>query len=102
MRSLVEFVKTTLIGGVLVLVPIYLITLLILKGLAGVMGLVSPITQGLPPTLPLRELLAILILVAACFVCGAAVRAPVPVCERRTRSSAPFSKRSQAMPSSAG
>jgi len=59
---------------VLVLVPIYLITLLILKALAGVMGLVSPITQGLPQTLPLRELLAILILIAACFVCGLAVR----------------------------
>jgi len=74
MRSFAEFVKTTLIGGVLVLVPIYLITLLLLKAFAGVMGLVSPISQGLPQTLPLRELLAILILIAACFVCGIAVR----------------------------
>jgi len=74
MRSLAEFIKTTLIGGVLVVVPIYLILLLILKALAGVMGLVSPITQGLPQTLPLRELLAILILIAACFVCGVVVR----------------------------
>ena len=74
MRSLAEFIKTTLIGGVLVLVPIYLITLLILKALAGLMGLISPITEGLPQTLPSRELVAILTLVAACFVCGVAMR----------------------------
>ncbi len=48
MRSLAEFAKTTLIGGVLVLVPIYLSVLLLLKALGGVMGLVSPITEGLP------------------------------------------------------
>lgn len=74
MRAIAEFTKTTLIGGVLVLMPIYLSVLLLLKAFAGVMGLVSPITHGLPPTLPFRELLAILLLIAACFVCGVAVR----------------------------
>jgi uncharacterized membrane protein len=74
MRAIAEFTKTTLIGGVLVLMPIYLSVLLLIKAFAGVMGLVSPITHGLPPTLPFREMLALLLLIAACFVCGVAVR----------------------------
>jgi uncharacterized membrane protein len=74
MRAIAEFTKTTLIGGVLVIIPIYLSVLLLLKAIAGVMGLVSPITEGLPATLPFREMLALLLLVAACFICGIALR----------------------------
>lgn len=74
MRSIAEFTKTTLIGGVLVLIPVYLSVLLLLKAFAGVVGLVSPIAGGLPVTLPFREVLAVLLLTAACFVCGIAVR----------------------------
>jgi uncharacterized membrane protein len=74
MRSIAEFTKTTLIGGVLVIIPVYLSLLLLLKGLAGVVGLVAPITQGLPDTLPLREAIAMMVLVAVCFISGIAVR----------------------------
>ena len=74
MKAIAEFTKTTLIGGVLVVIPIYLSILLLLKAVAGVAGLVSPITEGLPTTLPFRELVAMLILIASCFVCGIALR----------------------------
>jgi uncharacterized membrane protein len=74
MRTIAEFTKTTLIGGVLVLIPIYLSVLLVLKALGGVVALVAPITGGLPETLPLREVISMLLLIAACFVCGVAVR----------------------------
>ena len=74
MRSIAEFAKTTLVGGVLVLLPIYLSVLLLLKAISGLMGLVSPITQGLPEALPFREVIAILVLIGACFICGIAVR----------------------------
>jgi len=74
MKAIAEFTKTTLIGGVLVVIPIYLSVLLLLKAMAGVMGLVSPITEGLPTTLPFRELIALLMLIASCFLCGIAVR----------------------------
>ena len=74
MRSIAEFAKTTLIGGVLVLLPIYLSILLMLKAISGLMGLVSPITEGLPEALPFREVIAILVLIGACFICGIAVR----------------------------
>jgi hypothetical protein len=46
MRTIAEFTKTTLIGGVLVLIPIYLSVLLLLKALGGIVGLVAPITAG--------------------------------------------------------
>ena len=74
MRPIAEFTKTTLIGGVLVIIPVYLSVLLLLKAFAGVAGLVAPITEGLPVTLPFRELVAILVLIGVCFICGIAVR----------------------------
>ena len=74
MRTIAEFTKTTLIGGVLVLIPIYLTVLLLLKALGGIVTLVSPITQGLPEALPLREVIAMLLLIVACFACGVLVR----------------------------
>jgi len=74
MRGLAEFTKTTLIGGVLIVMPIYLSVLLLLKAFGAVVGLVAPITGGLPTTLPFREIVAMLVLVGICFACGIAVR----------------------------
>jgi uncharacterized membrane protein len=74
MRSIAEFTKTTLIGGVLVIMPVYLSVLLLLKAFAAVLGLVAPITHGLPEALPFREVIAILALIGACFISGIAVR----------------------------
>jgi len=74
MRSIAEFTKTALIGGVLVILPIYLSVLLLLKAVGAIMGLVAPISQGLPESLPFRELIAIGILIVVCFVSGIAVR----------------------------
>ena len=74
MRTIAEFTKTTLIGGVLVLIPVDLSVLLLLKALGAVVALVAPITAGLPESIPLREVIGMLVLIAACFVCGVAVR----------------------------
>ena len=74
MRAIAEFTRTTLIGGVLVILPVYLSVLLLAKAIAGLVGLVAPITHGLPATLPFPELIAMLLLIAACFVAGIAVR----------------------------
>ena len=46
MRSIAEFTKTTLIGGVIIIMPVYLSVLLLLKGFAGVLALVAPIHRG--------------------------------------------------------
>jgi len=74
MKRLAEFSKTTLIGGVLVILPIYIILLLLFKTVAGVAALVSPITAQLPAALQFREVIAVVILIFVCFVAGLLLR----------------------------
>jgi uncharacterized membrane protein len=70
------FVKTTLVGGLLIVVPIYLAVLLLLKAMQSVMGLVRPFAQLLPPWLPAAQLLSLGLVLSTCFLIGLAVRAP--------------------------
>ena len=74
MKVLAEFTKTTLIGGVLVILPIYVTILLLLKAMNGLLALLSPVTSQLPAGVQFRHVAAILLLVAICFVVGLAVR----------------------------
>jgi uncharacterized membrane protein len=74
MRSLAEFTKTTLIGGVLVIVPLWISALLLAKAIAGIFALLSPVTAQLPASMYLRNAAALLIVVAICFVAGLVVR----------------------------
>src|SRR5512136_2596300 len=74
MKRLAEFSKTTLIGGVLVILPIYIILLLLFKTVAGVAALVSPITAQLPAALQFREVIAVVVLIFVCFVAGLLLR----------------------------
>ena len=72
-----EFVKNTLVGGLLIVVPIYLAVLLLLKAMQSVMGLVRPLAQLLPPWLPADNILSLLLVLSLCFLIGLAVRAPM-------------------------
>lgn len=74
MKALAEFTRTTLIGGILVLLPVYLAILLLLKALSAVMALVAPVTAQVPAGAEFRQLIAILIILAACFIAGIVVR----------------------------
>lgn len=74
MKKIVEFTKTTLIGGLLIIMPVYLSALLLLKAISGAVSIVAPITQGLPASLQFPQLIAILLLITACFISGIAVR----------------------------
>lgn len=74
MKALAEFTRTTLIGGVLVLLPVYLAVLLVLKAVSGVMALLAPITAEVPAAAEFRQLVAILIVLVACFLAGLVVR----------------------------
>ena len=72
----VHFVKTTLVGGVLILVPVVLLVMILAKAVGAMRALSEPITQVLPVKtvfgFALVDLIAILILVVACFVAGLA------------------------------
>jgi uncharacterized membrane protein len=74
MKTLADFTRTTLVGGVLVLLPIYLAVLLLLKAFSGVMSLIAPVTAQVPAAAEFRQVFAILIVLAACFVAGLVVR----------------------------
>jgi uncharacterized membrane protein len=74
MRYARELVVNTVIGGALVLVPIYLAVLLLLKGMQSVVGLVRPVAALLPDWVPGENLCALLIVLLVCFAVGTAVR----------------------------
>ena len=74
MKGLAELIKTTLIGGLLVVLPIYLSVLLLAKTLGGLLSLLSPVTAAIPADARFRQIIAILIMVAVCLVVGLVVR----------------------------
>jgi len=74
MQKIAEFTKTTLIGGVLVVLPIYLSVLLLIKTFSGIMALLSPVTDQLPADVQFRRIIAFLIVVVVCFVAGLILR----------------------------
>jgi uncharacterized membrane protein len=74
MRTLAEFTKTTLIGGVLIILPLYLAALLLAKTVKGMLALLSPVADQIPATVEFRQVLAIALLIAVCFIVGLIVR----------------------------
>lgn len=74
MKTLARFIKTTLIGGVLVIVPIYIALLLLAKTVKGMLALLAPVAAQIPAGVQFRQIVAILFLVAICFVVGLIVR----------------------------
>ena len=74
MQRIAEFTKTTLIGGVLVVLPIYVSALLLVKTLSGIVALLSPVNAQLSADAQFRRIIAFLIVVLVCFVAGLIVR----------------------------
>ena len=74
MRTLAEFTKTTLIGGVLVILPVYIAVLLIAKAVKGLLDILAPVAGSLPAGVEFRQAATIILLVAICFVIGLVVR----------------------------
>lgn len=74
MKALAEFTKTTLIGGLLIILPIYLSVLLLAKAVNGLLALVAPITPQIPASVQFRQVLSILLLTTVCFIAGLIVR----------------------------
>jgi uncharacterized membrane protein len=74
MKTLAEFTKTTLIGGLLIILPIYIAVLLLAKTVKALLALLEPVTAQVPASVEFRQIVAILLLVAICFVVGLVVR----------------------------
>jgi len=69
-----EFVTSTVIGGLFIVVPVYLAILLLLKGMKSAASLVRPIAALLPDWLPAESLVSLVLVLVVCFIVGAAVR----------------------------
>jgi uncharacterized membrane protein len=74
MRYAREFVTSTLVGGLLIVVPVYLAVLLLLKGMKSVTGVVRPFAALLPDWIPAEDLCAVVLVLTICFIVGLAVR----------------------------
>ncbi len=74
MRYVREFVTSAIVGGVFIVVPVYLAFLLLVKGLKSLAVLVRPIAALLPAWMPAENLVALVVVLVVCFVVGAAIR----------------------------
>src|SRR6476469_7602500 len=74
MKVVREFLVSTVVGGLFIVVPVYLAVLLLLKGMKSVTGLVRPFAALLPDWIPAENFFALLLVLAFCFVVGMVVR----------------------------
>ena len=74
MKTLAEFTRTTLIGGVLVILPLYIAVLLLAKTVKGLLALLAPVADQVPASVEFRQIVAIILLVCVCFLIGLIVR----------------------------
>src|SRR4026207_1725010 len=75
MKQGLRFVARTILGGFLVVIPIYLVVLLLLRVMKSVVGLVQPVAQLFPESVPAENLLSLLLVLMLCFLVGLVVRA---------------------------
>ena len=74
MKKAIVFIAKAVLGGLLIIVPIYLAVLLLLKGMKTVVGLVRPFALLLPDWLPAEKALSLLLVLMIFFLIGVAVR----------------------------
>jgi len=71
-KNLGQFVLSRLVAGFLIIAPIYLAALLLLKAMQSLAGLIKPVAKLLPDWLPAEQVLALLLVLAFCFLIGVA------------------------------
>src|SRR5262245_52111101 len=76
MKHVREFLMSSFVTGLLIVVPIYLSVLLILKAMQSVAGLVRPFAKLLPEGFPAEQALSLLLVLVVCVLIGVAVRTP--------------------------
>ena len=74
MKYLRELITSTVVGGLFIVVPVYLAVLLLLKGMKSITGLVRPFAALVPDWLPAENFFALVLILGLCFLVGAAVR----------------------------
>ena len=74
MKALIEFIKGTFIGGLLVILPIGLVVAIVIKILDMIQQVLSPFVDLLPDQMRFPGVIASVLLLAACFATGLLVQ----------------------------
>ena len=74
MKPLFEFVKMILVGGLLVVLPLWVSLLLLFKAVKGALAVLKPIVKLVPQRFVHDDVVALCLLVLICFVVGLVVR----------------------------
>lgn len=77
MKHFLGFLKATLVGGVIVVLPAWLAVLLVLKALRQLQVFVKPVSSHLPHSVAHPRVIAILVLIGLCFLVGAAIQTAI-------------------------
>lgn len=77
MKELIAFLKTTFLGGILVVLPAWLAVLLLLKALLQLKIIVAPVSKHLPPGIGHPVVISLVLMVAVCFLVGVVIRTTI-------------------------
>ena len=77
MKQFLAFLKATLLGGVIVVLPAWLAALLVLKALAHLEIFVKPVSSHLPQSIAHPRVIGIPVLVGLCFLVGAVIQTAI-------------------------
>jgi uncharacterized membrane protein len=74
MKTITKFLKVTFVGGLLVVLPVWVSLLLLLKAIKGAMTMLLPIAKLLPQWFVHEKVAALVLLLVICFVVGLLIR----------------------------
>jgi len=74
MKAITNFLKVTVIGGLLVVLPVWVSLLLLIKAIKGAMTLLLPIAKLLPQWVVHEDVTTLVLLLVICFVVGVLIR----------------------------
>lgn len=74
MKRMIEFIKTTLLGGILVIAPVAAIVLILAKVAKALRTMLEPIADKLTGSVQFPYLVEIISVIAICFVAGLLIR----------------------------
>ncbi|HEY1382814.1 MAG TPA: hypothetical protein VGF43_04320 [Dongiaceae bacterium] len=74
MKQAIEFIKTTMLGGALIIIPAALIVFILAKVARGLKGALEPLAAQLPPGVQFPYMTEIVTVIAVCFIAGLLVR----------------------------
>lgn len=74
MKQAIEFIKTTMLGGALIIIPAAAIVFLLAKVARGLKGALEPLAAKLPPSIQFPYMTEITTVIAVCFIAGLLIR----------------------------